>query len=198
MKNPFNHNGSRLSLCTLGVALLLMSSGCDPGTQTTGNTATANAGGASPSPTANATSPERDREAVTAVINGVVNETQRVTQNRDNLAAGARSLDKYFDEEVTIIDSSGFTKGWSTYREKNLEGQLRTVVSNYRVGGLNINLAGDMAVASYPYTINADVNGKTTTIFGYGTTALRRRGSDWKIIHTQSSGRPMRETDPKF
>lgn len=197
MKNPFNHNSGRLSLSMLAVAVLLMSSGCDPGTQSSGNNTTGNVG-ASPTPTANATSPERDREAVAAVINGAVNETQRVTQNRDNLAAGARSLDKYFDEDVTIIDSSGFTKGWSTYREKNLEGQLRSVASSYRVGGLNINIVGDMAVASYPYTINADVNGKTTTIFGYGTTALRRRGSDWKIIHTQSSGRPMKETDPKF
>jgi ketosteroid isomerase-like protein len=179
--------------------MLLMSLACD-NTQTANSNTGANTANtaASPSSTASSTSPERDKEAVTAVIHGVINDSQRATQNRDNVAADSRSLDKYFDDDVTIVDSSGFTKGWANYRDKNLVPQLRSVANNHKIADLNVTVIGDMALATYRYTLDADVNGKTTSIFGYGTTVLRRRGSDWKILHTQSSGRPTKDTDPKF
>lgn len=141
-----------------------------------------------------------DIEAVRAAFDAVLSISARAVTERG--AVG--ELSAYFDADVSIIDNSGLTKGWAEYRSRLLDAQLNTVSvseqqpTNHRVADVAVSVNGDTAWVTYKYKLNAEVNGKSLPIFGYGTTVMVRHSDGWKIVHTQNAGRVERSYDPKF
>jgi len=119
--------------------------------------------------------------------------------SQEEVAALGRELDKYFDEDVTVIDGSGFTRGWANYRDKNLLPQMLTIRkgNNHALSNMNVKMSGDTAWATYQYTLDADVAGKAHKIVGFGTAVLRQKGASWKVVHSMTSGRVAPTTVPR-
>jgi ketosteroid isomerase-like protein len=137
-----------------------------------------------------------DQSAVQSVIENILNLSQRVTQEK-NLAL-AYELEQYFDPNVTIIDAAGFTTGWANYRDNHLANQFATVTNNHKVADLNVTVNGNVAWATYRYTLDVLVDGSSVTLFGYGSVVLERKDNQWKVVLSQAAGRRMRAGDPVF
>lgn len=205
--NKLNFNfWRRLFIASIGVLLVMSSLACNqtPEVANANNASNENnktTQPATPDPAALA----KAKQGAEATVNGILNVANRSGQKRDNpeaAVADARAdFDKYYDENVTIIDSSGFTKGLATYRDKNLGPQFKTLAGSgaHKIADLSVNaLTPDTAVATYRYTVDVQLEGKPTPIFGYGTLVLQQKGNAWKVVHQQTAGRPMKETDPRF
>lgn len=197
----------RFLIASIGVLLVMSSLACNQ-TQDTANANNAsntNNQGNKTTPTPDAATLARVKQGAEETVNGILNAANRSGQKRDNpdaAVADARGdLDKYYDENVTIIDSSGFTKGWATYRDKNLGPQFKTLAGSgaHKIADLSVTPLGpDTAIATYRYTVDVQLDGKPTPIFGYGTLVLQQKGNVWKVVHQQTAGRPMKDTDPRF
>jgi hypothetical protein len=157
----------------------------------------------------------KDVEAVLAVFNAVLDISSRAVSERSAIP----QLEAYFDPDVTIIDNSGLTRGWETYKTNLLNAQLNTVAPtagvsrdaetpttepapqippNHRVSDVAARVSGDFAWVTYQYKLTAYVKGQAVPIFGYGTTIMARTSSGWKIVHTQNAGRKEQSYDPQF
>lgn len=163
--------------------LLLLAAGCTP---TAG-------GGIEIRPTESRISQER----ATAEINVLLKNVTSAAISRD-----AEALSSFYAPDAQIVDVNGLTVGWESYRAKALDNTLdmlpRALPSSYRTGAATVRVQGNVAWAAFPYTITAEVNGRPTEIFGYGTVTLRHNGGEWQIVQAQTAGRPRRDGDPQF
>ncbi len=155
---------------------------------------------------AQAPNPEQAKQQITAAIEGLV----RASQNNDMAA-----MDKYYAPDATLIDSSGESK-WSEYKERHLRDQLATIAkANHRVVAMNIQVWGDTALATYDFVIAVKPEAaraafgeafnpaaaKTSEVaggiglYGKGTAVFRHINNEWKVVHVQATGRPMKPAE---
>lgn len=135
----------------------------------------------------------RDQAAVKTVIRELF---------KASADANPDALDKFFHPDVTVLDGSGFTKGYKTYKERSLRAQMRTMIRepkipNIAVGGhsvgdifVTVSNPANVAWASYTYNFVTQVDNKETEIWGVGTMVLRKVKGTWLIAHSQVAGRP--------
>jgi ketosteroid isomerase-like protein len=104
-----------------------------------------------------------------------------------------QALDKLYSDEpsVLIIEGTSVDVGWKRYRDHHLAPELKAIKNlKYRYNNISVTVAGDVAWASYDYTLDGVMKDKPLAIIGKGTLVLRKTGDAWKIVHSHTSGRP--------
>ena len=116
---------------------------------------------------------------------------------RNDMAA----LGRLYDPNVTIGEGSGLDRGWAAYRDHHLVPELRDFRNfRYRPFDVEVRLTGPRtAYALFRYALRADTAERAVDIVGRGTMVLQR-GEDgrWRVVHSQTSGRARRDSDPAF
>jgi ketosteroid isomerase-like protein len=111
----------------------------------------------------------------------------------------ADSLGRFFHKDVTVIHSGVIIRGWDAYQAKVLPAQFDTVARGvtapYTVSDLAINVDGNTAFATYSFQLEAQTKTGRQQVAGLGTVIFRKDKEGWKVIHTQSEGRPLNSTD---
>ncbi len=141
--------------------------------------------------------------AIREVLNRVVLEVnQQVAEKREPLAS---VMNRYFHKDATFVGPGGFTRGLGKYQDSGQakvqeESIKRAVIDEptYKILILDVTTSGDVGWATYNYNLDTEVEGKPTTIFGYGTVIMGNTNGEWQIMHTQSSGRPLKDTDQRL
>lgn len=129
-------------------------------------------------------------EEVRAVFNRMVEDATRGDE---------QALTKYHAPDATLIDGSGFNRGFQTYLDKAKRdiglapNAGHAVLQNYRVSDVDIKAAGEVAWVTYRYAVDAPVAGRLTSVHGLGTLIFQRIDNEWKVVHGQTAGRPRRE-----
>jgi len=100
----------------------------------------------------------------------------------DNLYSSARG--------VHIIEGAGVNHGWVDYRDNHLKPELEAFQNfEYRYFAIEPQVNGDIAYAAFRYELSADTANNHIEIEGRGTMVLERMGTQWKIVHSHTSGR---------
>ena len=60
----------------------------------------------------------------------------------------------------------------------------------YRYSSVAVSVVGEVAWASFDYRLDGVTKGKPLAIAGKGTLVLRKTGDAWRIVHSNTSGRP--------
>lgn len=114
---------------------------------------------------------------------------------RNDLAA----LDTlYAGDSLTVIEGAGMNRGWADYRDHHLAPEMKEMKDfRYRPFEIEARVAGNLAWATFRYGLTANLGERAVDIVGRGTAILERgRAGQWRIRHTQTSGRPRRPADP--
>lgn len=158
-------------------ALLLFS----PGRAVTAQQTAAHSGHGSP-PNVESTAVIRTIEALFAAV------------ERSDLEA----LDTlYAGDSLLVIEGAGINRGWRDYRDNHLAPELREFRNfKYRPFELEVRVSGDLAWATYRYSMTADVGERRVDVVGRGTVILERNGTRWVVRLTQTASRARRPTDP--
>lgn len=134
-----------------------------------------------------------DSAQVRSVIQAVFSAAERVdVAALDTLYAG---------DSLTVIEGAGINRGWADYRDHHLVPELREMKGlEYRPQEIAVHVSGDVAWATFRYTLVAQAGGRTADVVGRGTAILERHGAAgaqrWVLRHIQTSGRARRPTDP--
>lgn len=100
----------------------------------------------------------------------------------DNLYSSSRG--------VHIIEGAGVNHGWEDYRDNHLKPELEAFQNfEYRYFAIEPQVKGDIAYAAFRYELSADTANDHIEIEGRGTMILERMGTQWKIVHSHTSGR---------
>lgn len=103
----------------------------------------------------------------------------------------------YAGDSLTIIEGASMNRGWADYRDHHLAPEMKEMTGfQYRVADIEPRVSGNLAWATFRYTLKANAAGRPVDIVGRGTAILERRGDRWVVRHTQTSGRARRPTDP--
>lgn len=103
----------------------------------------------------------------------------------------------YAGEALTVIEGAGINRGWADYRDRHLVPELKEFAGfQYRVSEIEPRVAGNTAWAIFRYTIKATRGERVIDQVGRGTAVLQRRGNRWVVVHTHTSSRPRRPSDP--
>jgi ketosteroid isomerase-like protein len=118
-------------------------------------------------------------------------------QNGDDAA-----LAKFFDQNATFIDGSGFNRGFHAYLDKARTDRSKfdpaksvggndahSQLANYSVSDVEVTAEGSVAWVTYRYSLSANAGGKTASIAGFGTIIFRLAGAEWKVAHSQTAGK---------
>ncbi len=99
------------------------------------------------------------------------------------------------DPSVLIIEGASADVGWKQYRDHHLTPELKAVKNlNYKYSKVAVSVVGEVAWASFDYSLDAVMKGKPLSLTGKGTLVLRKTGGAWKIVHSHTSGRPAGST----
>ena len=104
-----------------------------------------------------------------------------------------KALDALYshDPSVLIIEGASADLGWKQYRDHHLAPELKAVTNlKYKYTNVAVSVVGEVAWASFDYTLEALMKGKPLSIKGKGTLVLRKSNSAWKIVHSHTSGGP--------
>jgi ketosteroid isomerase-like protein len=104
-----------------------------------------------------------------------------------------KALDALYshDPSVLIIEGGSADVGWKQYRDHHLTPELKAVKNlKYKYSNVAVSVVGEVAWASFDYSLDAVMKGKPLSIKGKGTLVLRKTAGDWKIVHSHTSGRP--------
>lgn len=103
----------------------------------------------------------------------------------------------YAGERLTVVEGAGINRSWAEYRDHHLAPELKEFRNfRYRPTEIEPHVQGNLAWATFRYTLAADVTDKKVDVVGRGTAILERNGSRWVVRHTQTSGRARRPSDP--
>ena len=104
-----------------------------------------------------------------------------------------KALDALYshDPSVLIIEGASADVGWKQYRDHHLTPELKAVTDlKYKYTNVVVSVVGEVAWASFDYSLDALMKGKPLSIKGKGTLVLRKSKGAWKIVHSHTSGRP--------
>lgn len=94
------------------------------------------------------------------------------------------------DPWVRIIEGAGVDRGWVGYRDHHLKPELEELENlSYRFWGVEPQVRGDVAWASFRYELGADVSEGHVAVEGRGTAVLEKRDRRWLVVHLHTSGR---------
>lgn len=138
---------------------------------------------------AQASRPTADEAAVASALVAVFGAVER-----GDLAA----LDTlYAGDSLTIGDGAGLDRTWKSHRDHHLAPELKEMRNmHYRPTEIEARVSGDLAWAIFRYTLRGQVGERTLDIVGRGTAIFERRGTNWIVRHSQTSGRARRPSDP--
>lgn len=103
-----------------------------------------------------------------------------------------KALDALYshDPSVLIIEGASADVGWKQYRDHHLTPELKAVKNlKYKYSNVAVSVVGEVAWASFDYSLDALMKGKPLSIKGKGTLVLRKNNGVWKIVHSHTSGR---------
>ena len=108
------------------------------------------------------------------------------------------ALDTLYAADVTVVEGAGIDRGWTAYRDHHLLPELERFRSfQYRPSEVEAHSAGDVGWAIFRYSIRAEMGERFIDAVGRGTAILERRDGRWVVLHTQTSSRPRRPSDPE-
>ena len=136
--------------------------------------------------------------AITASAHGPIVTGDAVADVRNVLEQNAKGFEKgdmhaldsiwAHDENVTVFENGYANYGWSDYRDHHLKPEVEEMKNvAYRLTDIKPRVAGEIAWATFKYTITAEYQGKKVDGAGLGTAVLERRGGEWKIVHWHTS-----------
>ncbi len=108
------------------------------------------------------------------------------------------ALDKIWanSEDVTVFESGHANYGWTDYRNNHLAPELKEFKNTkYAFSDLKVKTSGNLALATFKYTLSADIGARHIDSGGLGTAVLEKRGGRWQIVHWHSSA-PRRAPSP--
>lgn len=97
------------------------------------------------------------------------------------------------DETVVVFENGHANHGWVDYRDHHLVPEMAEMKNvRYKLADLHPHVEGEMAWATFTYTISADVGERHVEGGGVGTAVLEKIGTEWRIVHwhTSSPRRP--------
>ncbi len=123
----------------------------------------------------------------TAAVRQVVEAIAALTQAGD--IAGLDTIYAH-DRWVHIIENTGVNHGWADYRDHHLKPELDEAQNfRYRYWGVEPQIRGNMAWASFRYEVSADLPRGPAAAEGRGTAVLEKRDGRWLVVHLHTSGR---------
>ena len=131
-------------------------------------------------------------DEVKAVTDVLTREARAV--EKGDLAA----LDKIWanSEDVTVFESGHANYGWTDYRNSHLAPELKEFKNTkYAFSDLKVKTSGNLALATFKYTLSADLGTRRVDSAGLGTAVLEKRDGRWQIVHWHSSA-PRRAPSP--
>ncbi len=108
------------------------------------------------------------------------------------------ALDKIWanSEDVTVFESGHANYGWTDYRNNHLAPELKEFKNTkYAFSDLKVKTSGNLALATFKYTLSANIGTRRVDSGGLGTAVLEKRGGRWQIVHWHSSA-PRRQPSP--
>jgi len=108
------------------------------------------------------------------------------------------ALDKIWanDETVTVFESGHANYGWNDYRNTHLGPELKEFKNTkYAFSDMKVKTSGNLAFATFKYTLSADMGTRHVDSGGLGTAVLEKQGGKWRIVHWHSSA-PRRQPTP--
>lgn len=127
-------------------------------------------------------------------VRAVFNQMVEAAQKKDD-----KAIAKFQAPGATYIDGSGFSRGFDSYHQKAVQkvgvNASHAELTDFKVADVTEKVAGNVAWVTYRYSLTAPVNGKPTPIVGVATIIFQRLGKDWKVVHSQTAGRPRTESD---
>jgi ketosteroid isomerase-like protein len=138
-----------------------------------------------------------------ASVSAQTNEVKAVTDVLTREAAAVEkgdlaALDKIWanSEDVTVFESGHANYGWTDYRNNHLAPELKEFKNTkYAFSDLKVKTSGNLALATFKYTLSADIGARHIDSGGLGTAVLEKRGGRWQIVHWHSSA-PRRAPSP--
>jgi len=136
-------------------------------------------------------------------VSGQTDEVKAVTDVLTREAAAVEkgdlaALDKIWanSEDVTVFESGHANYGWTDYRNNHLAPELKEFKNTkYAFSDLKVKTSGNLALATFKYTLSADLGTRRVDTGGLGTAVLEKRDGRWQIIHWHSSA-PRRAASP--
>ena len=139
---------------------------------------------------ADAATADMDRDALVAIIEAI----ERGWEEADGTPFRAHYLDF---EGARYIEGGGQNKGLDDLVEHHVvpEGDALSDF-DLELSNIETHVEGDMAwaIADVEFTATVNRDGRSIHRRGHQTFLFRRVGTDWKVIHTHSSSRPV-QTD---
>ena len=108
------------------------------------------------------------------------------------------ALDKIWanDEAVTVFESGHANYGWNDYRNTHLGPELKEFKNTrYAFSDMKVKTSGNLAFATFKYTLSADMGTRKVNSGGLGTAVLQKQGGKWRIVHWHSSA-PRQRPSP--
>lgn len=131
---------------------------------------------------------ETDRDALVAIIEAI----ERGWEEADGTPFRAHYLDF---EGARYIEGGGQNEGLDDLVEHHVvpEGDALSDF-DLELSNIETHVEGDMAwaIADVEFTATVNRDGRSIHRRGHQTFLFRRVGTDWKVIHTHSSSRPVR------
>ena len=109
------------------------------------------------------------------------------------------ALDKIWanDEAVTVFESGHANYGWNDYRNTHLGPELKEFKNTkYAFSDMKVKASGNLAFATFKYTLSADMGTRKVDSGGLGTAVLEKQKGTWRIVHWHSSA-PRRQPAPQ-
>ena len=95
------------------------------------------------------------------------------------------------EPDVMIVEGAGADMGWARYRDHHLRPELAGFTGlRYSYDQLRTHVSGDLAWATFDYSLAGTLNEREIDVVGKGTMILKRTGGAWRIVHSHTSGRP--------
>jgi ketosteroid isomerase-like protein len=94
------------------------------------------------------------------------------------------------DEDFTIFEGSGTNIGWADYRDHHLAPEFAAEgfeIDVYDWHGYNIEIDGDLAVATFTIRMEYVSHGEARVRDAHGTAILTRTESGWRLRHLHTS-----------
>ena len=139
---------------------------------------------------ADAATADMDRDALVAIIEAI----ERGWEDADGTPFRAHYLDF---EGARYIEGGGQNKGLDDLVEHHVvpEGDALSDF-DLELSNIETHVEGDVAwaIADVEFTATVNRDGRSIHRRGHQTFLFRRVGTDWKVIHTHSSSRPV-QTD---
>lgn len=120
--------------------------------------------------------------------------TAAVTSTLERYAAAVRAMDieamgALVTEDLLIFEGAGVDRGWAAYRDGHLKPELEAFESiDYRFQEIEAHPAGDLAWASFRYSLHIVMPEREIDSGGVGTAVLVR-GADgaWRLRHLHTT-----------